>query len=78
MKRILEFFKREIPIFFELRGREALLAQGYCRICLYSPQRISLSNEKYTLSVYGDGLELRHLGEEVIAIDGRIDGVEFL
>lgn len=77
MKRILDFFKTETPIFIELRGREAMLAQGYCRISLYSPERITLSNEKYTVSVYGSALELRRLGEEAMAIDGRIDGVEF-
>ncbi|MBR5286527.1 MAG: YabP/YqfC family sporulation protein [Clostridia bacterium] len=78
MKWLLDLFKTTTPIFVEIRGRETLLAEGYCRIELYSPERIVLANEKYSISVCGGELDLRHLSESAIAIDGRIDKVEFL
>ncbi len=79
MKLIKDLFKNAaVPVFVEIRGRERLLAQGYCRICEYSPERIGLANGEYIISVYGSGLELTHLSEDVIAIDGRIDGIEFI
>lgn len=79
MKRLKEIFSfGALPIFVELRGRESLLAQGYSKICGYSPERISLQNGEFTVSVYGSGLTLRHLSEDTIAVDGRIDGLEFL
>ena len=78
MKWLLDFFKTTTPVFVEIRGRETVLAEGYCRIELYSPEQIVLANEKYSISVCGSELNLRHLSESAIAIDGRIDRVEFL
>ncbi len=78
MKWLLDFFKITTPVFVEIRGRETVLAEGYCRIERYSPEQIILANEKYSISVCGSRLDLRHLSESAIAIDGRIDRVEFL
>ncbi len=79
MKRLNEIFKfGAVPVFVEIRGRNSLLAQGYTRICGYSPERISLENGEFVISVYGSELTLRHLSEDIIAVDGRIDGVEFI
>ncbi len=78
MKWFSELFKNETRVYIEVRGRETVLAEGYCRIELYSPERIVLSNGEYGVAVCGNGLELRHLSESVIAVDGRIDRVEFI
>ena len=78
MKWLIDLFKTTTPIFVEIRGREAVLAEGYCRIELYSPERIVLASAKGSISVCGNGLELRHLSESAIAVDGRIDRVEFI
>lgn len=78
MKWLQELLKNTVPVYVEIRGRETVLAQGYCKIVCYSPERITLANGEYEISVCGSGLELRHLSEGVIAIDGRIDGVEFI
>lgn len=78
MKWLLNLFKVSTPVFVEIRGRECVLAEGYCRIELYSPERMILANGEYSISITGNGLELRHLSESEIAVDGRIDGVEFI
>ncbi len=78
MKRLLNLFKTETPVFVEIRGRDTVLAEGYCRIELYSPERIILAHRDYSISVSGSGLMLRHLSESAIAVDGRIDSVEFI
>lgn len=78
MKWLLDLFKTTMPIFVEIRGRETVLAEGYCRIELYSPEKIILANADYSISVIGEGLELRHLSESAIAVDGRISCVEFI
>ncbi|MBQ8895560.1 MAG: YabP/YqfC family sporulation protein [Clostridia bacterium] len=79
MKYLKELFsKGETPRFIELRGRDELLLQGCSRICEYLPERICLSYGEGVVAVNGSGLTLRHLSEEAVAIDGRIDGVEFL
>ncbi|MBQ4316894.1 MAG: YabP/YqfC family sporulation protein [Clostridia bacterium] len=78
MKWISELLKKDNRVYVEVRGRETVLAQGYCRIELYTPERITLSNGEYSVAICGDGLELRHLSVSVMAIDGRIDGIEFL
>lgn len=78
MKWISELLKKDNRVYVEVRGRETVLAQGYCRIELYTPERITLSNGEYIVSICGNGLELRHLSVSVMAIDGRIDGIEFL
>ena len=78
MKRLLDLFKTETPVYVEIRGRETVLAEGYCKIELYSESRIVLANSEYSISVCGSDLNLRHLSESAIAVDGRIDRVEFL
>ena len=75
---ITELFKSTTPVYLEIRGRETLLLQGCCRIKLYSAENMVLSNGDYTVSVLGEGLELRHLSEDTVAVDGRIDCIEFL
>ena len=78
MKWISEIFKKDNRIFVEVRGRETVLAEGYCRIELYTPDKIILTNGDYTVSVVGSNLELKHLSSSVMAIDGRIDGLAFV
>ncbi|MBR4278812.1 MAG: YabP/YqfC family sporulation protein [Clostridia bacterium] len=78
MKWIKEIFKSVSPTYIELRGRELLLAEGYCRIEDYSDEKIVLSNAEFSFSVFGSGLRLRHLSEGIMAVDGRIDRVEFI
>ena len=78
MKWISELLKKDNQVFVEVRGRETVLAEGYCRIEVYTPERITLSNGSYSVTIRGSGLELRHLSVSVIAVDGRIDGVEFV
>jgi len=78
MKWITELLKKDNRVYVEVRGRETVLAEGYCRIELYTPERITLSNGEYAVSICGRNLELRHLSLSVIAVDGRIDGVEFV
>jgi sporulation protein YqfC len=78
MKWLLDLFKTATPIFVEIRGRETVLAEGYCKIVLYSPTQMILANADYSISVCGSGLELRHLSDSAIAVDGRIDRVEFI
>lgn len=78
MNWIKDLFKSVSPTYIELRGRELLLAEGYCRIEDYSDARIVLSNDEYRFSVEGSGLRLRHLSDGIMAVDGRIDRVEFI
>jgi sporulation protein YqfC len=78
MKWLLDLFKTTTPVFVEVRGRETVLAEGYCRIVLYSEEQIVLANDDYSISVFGSNLNLRHLSESAIAVDGRIDRVEFV
>lgn len=65
-------------IFIEIRGREVLLAEGYCRIEEYTQTSVVLASDKEKFAVKGENLLLRHLSSQRIAIDGRIDGIEFL
>ncbi len=78
MKQISELFKFESPVFVEIRGRETVLAEGYCKIESYSDTRIVLSSIENTFSVKGGGLTLKHLSSGRIAVEGRIDGIEFI
>jgi hypothetical protein len=78
MKWLYEIFKNTTPVFVEIRGRESVLAQGYCRVEQYLPESIVLSCGEYSVAINGSCLELRHLSEEAVAVDGRIDSVEFL
>lgn len=75
---IKALLKSEHEIFVEIRGRESVHLEGYCRIEEYTREYIKLGNSEYSVGIIGQELELRHLGEQTVAIDGRIDGVEFL
>lgn len=75
---IKELFKGGRQVYIELRGRETVHLEGYCRIEDYSRECIKLGNGEYLVGIIGQELELRHLSEQAIAIDGRIDRVEFL
>lgn len=76
--KLLDYFKSELPIFLEIRGRDCLHAQGYCKIEEYSPEVITVSNQEFAISVKGEALTLRHLSEGIIAIDGRINEIDFI
>ena len=78
MKWLKELFETKTPVFIEIRGRNVLLAEGYCKIECYLPEKIILSNENERFQLIGESLELRHLSEEMIAVDGRIDKIEFI
>ena len=65
-------------LFVEIRGRSTLLTEGYCQIQVYSPFEMVLGSQNGTIAVFGEELRLRHLSAERIAIDGRIDKVEFI
>lgn len=75
---IKSLLKSKSEIFVEIRGRESVHLEGYCRIEEYTREYIKLGNNEYSVGVIGQALELRHLGEQTVAIDGRIDRVEFL
>ncbi len=78
MKQILELFKFKNPVFVEIRGREIVLAEGYCKIENYSDTCIVLSSTENTFSVKGTGLTLKHLSSGRIAVEGRINSIEFV
>lgn len=69
---------RATPVYIELRGRESVLCDGFCRITGYSDKRIELCSDTDGIEITGDGLTLRHLSLGKLAIDGRIDRIGFL
>lgn len=73
-----QMLARPNQIFVEIRGREVLLAEGYCRIDSYTESYITLFSDSGGIAVRGKGLTLRHLSIQRIAVEGRIDSVEFL
>ncbi len=78
MKLNLDFLKITTPVFLEIRGRDLLHAEGYCRIEGYSQEKILLASQEGTVAVYGENLNLVHLTSERIAIKGRIKGIDFI
>ncbi len=79
MKLFEELLKKTKPqLYIEIRGRETLIAEGYCRIEVYSDFDIVLASDNGKISVFGEGLRLRHLSTECMAIEGRVDRVEFI
>ena len=78
MKMFSDLFEKTNCRLVELRDRNYVLAEGYSSIESYSETKIVLSSLFERLSVYGDGLTLVHLSDCRIAIEGRIDGIEFL
>ncbi len=78
MKLFSDLFKELTPVYVEIRGRETVLLEGYCRIETYSETKIVLSSERQTLCIKGGNLELCHLSAERIAVKGRIDGIDFI
>ncbi len=73
-----ELLKSDRQVYIELRGRETVHLSGYCRIEDYTREYIKLGNGEYFVGITGQELELRHLSDQAIAIDGRIDRVEFI
>ena len=65
-------------IFIEIRGRNLLIAEGYCRIDQYTENKITLTSKNSTVSVSGEGLLLKHLSRERIAVEGRINSFAFI
>lgn len=78
MKLFSELMKKTGEVFVEIRGRERVLAEGCCKIESYTDERIVLSSNKGSISVRGGELLIRHLSDERVAVEGRIDSVEFL
>ncbi len=79
LKEKLDIFgSRPNGIYVEVRGRELLLAEGYCHIEEYTDTYVTLTSNRSKISVHGEALRLRHLSKERIAVEGRIDSFEFL
>ncbi len=78
MKMFSDLFEKTNCRLVELRDRNYVLAEGYSSIEVYSETKILLSSQFERLSVYGSDLTLIHLSDTHIAIEGRIDGIEFL
>lgn len=77
-EKTINLMSRPKQIFLEIRGRELVLAEGYCRIEAYDESLITLASSQSSISIRGKGLQLRHLSDERIAVEGRIDSVEFI
>lgn len=77
-RKVEEILKNHTQIYIEIHGRENLLAEGYCRIEDYGGDRITLVSESNSVCVRGEDLRLRHLSNERIAVEGRINSVEYL
>ncbi len=79
MKLFDELIKKTVPqLYVEIRGRESVLAEGYCKIEVYSDFDIVLASDNGRIAISGEGLHLRHLSSQRVAVDGRVDKVEFL
>lgn len=65
-------------VFAEIRGRKTVIAEGFFGLLLYSGERVLLGSAEERISIEGKGLELKHMSRGRIAVDGRIDKVEFL
>ena len=78
MRLFSDLLKKTLNIYIEIRGRDSVLAEGYCRIEKYSENEIVLASDSERISVRGDALGLRHISSERMAIEGRIDSVGFL
>ena len=64
--------------YIEIHGRENLLAEGYCRIIDYGESKITFASETKTICIKGEKLRLSHLDNQRLAVEGRIDSVEYL
>lgn len=73
-----EMFRFKEPVFIEIRGRNTVLAEGYCRIDTYSESVIVLASDENRIAVRGSNLVLKHLSFGRTAVEGEISGVEFL
>lgn len=73
-----QFLTRPRQIFVEIRGRELVLAEGYCRIEGYTESLITLFSADCGINIKGESLKLRHLSDERIAVEGRISSIELL
>jgi len=78
MKLFDDLIKKDSVEFAEIRGREAVLAEGYGRILAYGDSEIILSSQRGGIVIRGEGLTLRHLSTQRVAVEGRIDGIEFI
>ena len=60
----------------ELAGNRRVLVEGHKGVTEYSTGRVTVEVGWGTLSVIGDGLELRQMSKEQLVVCGRIDAVE--
>ncbi len=77
-QKIQQIISRPSQVFVEIRGRELVLAEGYCRIELYSEECVILRSSQSQIQISGENLNLQHLSDERVAVEGRINGIEFL
>ncbi|MBQ3230203.1 MAG: YabP/YqfC family sporulation protein [Clostridia bacterium] len=76
--KLSRLFMAEEPVYIEIKGKETVLAEGYCRIDTYSDSVIVLGSENARFAVRGKGLMLKHLSFGKIAVEGEISGVEII
>lgn len=60
----------------ELAGDCRVLVEGHKGVTEYSTDRVTVKVGWGTLSVVGEGLELRQMSKEQLVVCGRIDAVE--
>ncbi len=77
-RKIESLINQRGEVYIEIRGRELLLAEGYCRIEDYGETSLVLSSSNSSVRIRGEGLRLRHLANEGVAVEGRIVSVEYL
>ncbi len=78
MKLFFDLFKEFVPAYIEIRGRDAVLLEGFSRIENYSDKEIILFSESEKILIKGENLCLCHLSSERMSVKGRINGVEFI
>lgn len=78
LKRLFDIRAQKCDIYTELRGRGCLFADGFGKLKTYTDTVIVLSSESADMRIRGVGLSMRHLSGGRIAIDGRIDGINYL
>lgn len=76
--KVQKLLNNQKTVYIELKGKELLLAEGYCRIEDYNENTVVLSSEKLRISVTGEYLKLSHLSNERMAIEGSIKAFEFI
>lgn len=62
-------------VFLELRGDRRLIAEGLETLLEYGDTRISFCGHGETVTLEGEGLEMKFLSDTRMVIDGRLRAV---